>query len=68
MYLDHSKKGSKKITKEIKCHKEGIRQVEATVQHLLENMLTLETKLAHPMDDPVVYATKKVKHKENLKI
>ena len=40
-------------------------KVKATVQHLSENMLTLETKLAHPTEDPVVEVTEKVKDTEN---
>ena len=31
-------------------------------------MLTLENKLAHPREDPVVEVTEKVKHTENQKI
>ena len=31
-------------------------------------MLTLETKLAHPKEDPVVEVTEKVKHTENQEI
>ena len=42
-------------------------KVKATVQHLSENMLPLETKLAHPTEDPVVDVTEKVKHTENQK-
>ena len=43
----------------------GMYQLKATVQHLSENMLTLETKLAHPTEDPVVEVTEKVKDTEN---
>ena len=45
--------------------KEGIYQLRATVQHLSEKMLNIETKLAHPDKDPVVeveVVEKKVKH------
>ena len=40
---------------------------ENPLQHLSENMLTLETKLAHTAEDPVVEVTEKVKHIENQK-
>ena len=63
----------KKITNEIKVKlenlenstKEGIHQLKATVQHLSKKILTLETKLAHPKEDPVVEVMEKVKQTEN---
>ena len=75
MHLDHSGQGNKKITNEKKIKvdnledftKEGIHQLKAFVQHLSEIILTLETKLAHPKEDPVVEVTEKVKQTENQK-
>ena len=58
LLLDHYRQGNKKITNDIKenvknlenATKEGIHQLKANVQHLSENMLTQETKLAHPKE------------------
>ena len=71
MHIDNFGKGNKQITNEIKeevenleiVTKEGIYQIKATVQHLSEKMLTLETKLAHPTEYQVVEVTEKVKHR-----
>ena len=70
LHLDQSGQGNNKITNEIKVEvenlenatKEGIPQLKATVQHLSEKMLSLENKLAHPKEDPVVEVREKVKH------
>ena len=41
---------------------------KATVQHISEKMLTLETTLAHPKEDPLVQVPEKVKHTETQEV
>ena len=48
-----------------KITRKGIYQLKATLQHISESMLTLETKQAHSVEDRVIEVTEKNKHTEN---
>ena len=76
MHPDRSRKGNKKIGKEMKVELEDIEkatkkvidQLKTIAQYISENMLTLETELAHSKEDPVYEVIEKVKHTANKKI